>query len=115
MNLKSSWSGWREEWFSLTTDDSLNNLRVPEVPARLVESWASSPTPTAKLLSLTDLVRGLAKVSLSGSDVVRDFIKHRLCPLWRRAHPAYLYTWSNHDTRESSAGNVTTVSLPQEA
>ena len=81
MNLKSPWLGWREEWFYLTTDDSLDNFRVPEALARFVESWASCLTPTTEVLSLADLVRGLAKVGLSGSDVMRDFIKRKLCPL----------------------------------
>ena len=115
MNLKLSWSGWREEWFYLTTDDSFDNLCVPEASARLAESWACSPTLTAKLLSLADRVRALVKAGLSGSDVVRDFIKRLLCPLWRRARLAYLYTGSDDDTRESSVGNIIVVPLPREA
>ncbi|XP_062225033.1 uncharacterized protein LOC133923794 [Phragmites australis] len=81
MNLKLSWLGWRDEWFYLMTDDSLDNFCVLDASACLVESWGSSPTLTAELLSLAGGVKALVEGGLSGSDVVRDFIKRRLCPL----------------------------------
>ena len=33
VGLKSSWSGWREDWFYLPGDNSLDNLCVPSTPA----------------------------------------------------------------------------------
>ena len=51
VGLKLSQWGWREEWFYLVVDNSLDNLQVPSTLVKVMDNWGSSSTTTLKLLT----------------------------------------------------------------
>ena len=75
MSLKLSWSGWMDDWFYLSTNNALDNLRVPSAPALVTRHRRSTPKTTTEQLTLVTGVKRLGEVGLTGSDVVHDFVK----------------------------------------
>jgi hypothetical protein len=97
-------SGWTSLWFYARLSRGSCRLTFEGQAVKAGSNWKDGLPLSPQQEQQVRRIEDLSSQGLAGVDIIRDYLKHRITPLRRRAHLSCNYTGPTDPTRDSDQG-----------